>query len=156
MVDPLRYNWLTGASSVAAFDQGDVADEFRKPVAQSATMAELCHGNIDLLLDQTRITAACNSFHGVEGRFCRWLRHTADRAESDQFMLKQELLSEMLGVRRTSVTDVAHALQQRSHRLFAWESAASGSQRPATIVLRVLRAAQAEYFLKLLWRLAQI
>jgi CRP-like cAMP-binding protein len=89
------------------------ADDFRKLVTKSAGMAALCLRNADLLLDQTRITAACNSFHGVEERFCRWLLHTADRAESDQFVLTQKLISEMLGVRRTSVTDVANRLQQR-------------------------------------------
>jgi CRP-like cAMP-binding protein len=89
------------------------ADDFRKLVLDSPTMAELCLRNADLLLDQTRITAACNSFHGVEERFCRWLLHTADRAESDHFVMKQEVLSEMMGVRRTSVTDVANRLQKQ-------------------------------------------
>jgi CRP-like cAMP-binding protein len=76
-------------------------------------ISELCLRNTDVLLDQTRITAACNSFHGVEERFCRWLLHTADRAESDHFVMKQEVLSEMMGVRRTSVTDVANRLQKQ-------------------------------------------
>lgn len=89
------------------------ASDFRTLVTGSTTLAELCFRNADVLLDQTRITAACNSFHDVEERFCRWLLHTADRAESDQFVLKQELLSEMLGVRRTSVTDVANRMQKR-------------------------------------------
>jgi CRP-like cAMP-binding protein len=89
------------------------ANDYQKLVANSTTITKLCLSNIDALLDQTRITAACNSFHGVEKRFCRWLLHTADRAESDQFVLKQELLSEMLGVRRTSVTEVANRLQKR-------------------------------------------
>jgi CRP-like cAMP-binding protein len=87
------------------------AEDFRDVVASSNAMAELCLKNTDLLLDQARITAACNSLHLVEERFCRWLLHTADRAESDQFALKQELLSEMLGVRRTTITDTAKALQ---------------------------------------------
>jgi CRP-like cAMP-binding protein len=89
------------------------ANAFRKLVTDSTALAELCHRNTDVLLDQARVTAACNSLHGVEERFCRWLLHTADRAESNEFVLKQELLSEMLGVRRTSVTDVANRLQRR-------------------------------------------
>jgi Crp-like helix-turn-helix domain len=89
------------------------ADQFRTLVAASTVISELCLRNTDVLLDQTRITAACNSFHDVEARFCRWLLHTADRAESNQFVLKQELLSEMLGVRRTYVTNVASGLQKR-------------------------------------------
>lgn len=89
------------------------AKDFRKVVADSTAMAELCFRNADVLLDQARITAACNSLHVVEERFCRWLLHTADRAESDHFVLKQELLSEMLGVRRTTITDVASTLQKQ-------------------------------------------
>lgn len=89
------------------------AEDFRKLVADSTTMAELCLRNADILLDQARITAACNSFHSVEERYCRWLLHTADRAESDHFALKQVLLSEMLGVRRTSITDAANRLQKQ-------------------------------------------
>jgi CRP-like cAMP-binding protein len=49
----------------------------------------------------------------VEERFCRWLLQSADRAASDTVTLTQELLAEMLGVRRTSVTDVARKMQDR-------------------------------------------
>jgi CRP-like cAMP-binding protein len=47
----------------------------------------------------------------VEARFCRWLLQSADRAGNDTVTLTQELLAEMLGVRRTSVTEVAGKLQ---------------------------------------------
>jgi CRP-like cAMP-binding protein len=89
------------------------ANDFRGLVADSSALAEMCLTNTDILLDQARITAACNSLHSVEERCCRWLLHTADRAESDHFVLKQALLSEMLGVRRTSITGVANGLQKR-------------------------------------------
>jgi len=64
-----------------------------------------------VLLDHARITAVCNALHHVEARFCRWLLQTRDRAESNTILLTQEFLSEMLGVRRTSVTDVASKMQ---------------------------------------------
>jgi CRP-like cAMP-binding protein len=89
------------------------AGDFRKLAAGSTAVAELCLRNADVLLDQARITAACNSLHAVEERFCRRLLHTADRAESDHFVLKQQLLSEMLGVRRTTITDVAKDLSRQ-------------------------------------------
>ncbi|WP_036050300.1 Crp/Fnr family transcriptional regulator [Bradyrhizobium sp. Tv2a-2] len=89
------------------------AKDFQEAVTGSTAIAELCLKNADILLDQARITAACNSFHLVEKRFCRWLLLTADRAESHHFVLKQELLSQMLGVRRTTITDVANSLQKR-------------------------------------------
>jgi hypothetical protein len=44
--------------------------------------------------------------------FCPWLLQSADRAESDTVQLTQEFLSEMLGMRRTSVTEVASHIQK--------------------------------------------
>jgi CRP-like cAMP-binding protein len=44
-------------------------------------------------------------------RFCRWLLQSADRAASDKVGLTQEFLAEMLGVRRTSVTEIASKIQ---------------------------------------------
>lgn len=85
----------------------------RKTVAASKPIADLCLRYNEVLLAQARITAACNALHQVEARFCRWLLQTRDRAEaeSDTIMLTQEFLSEMLGVRRTSVTEVAVKIQ---------------------------------------------
>jgi CRP-like cAMP-binding protein len=59
----------------------------------------------------TDVPGGCNALHVVEARFCRWLLETADRAESDTVALTQEFLAEMLGVRRTSVTEVASKIQ---------------------------------------------
>jgi CRP-like cAMP-binding protein len=64
-----------------------------------------------VLLSQARVTAACNALHSIEARFCRWLLQSADRAASDTVALTQEFLAEMLGVRRTSVTEVASKVQ---------------------------------------------
>jgi CRP-like cAMP-binding protein len=55
---------------------------------------------------------ACNAKHNAEARLCRWLMQTRDRIESDTLPVTQEFLSEMLGVRRTTVTLVARALQE--------------------------------------------
>ncbi len=60
---------------------------------------------------QARVTAACNALHSIEARFCRWLLQSADRAGSETVGLTQEFLAEMLGVRRTSVTEVASKVQ---------------------------------------------
>lgn len=84
---------------------------FRKAVAASEEIRNLAIRYNEVLLTQARITAACNAVHPVEARFCRWLLQSADRAGSDTVALTQELLAEMLGVRRTSVTEVAGKLQ---------------------------------------------
>jgi CRP-like cAMP-binding protein len=65
----------------------------------------------ELLLKQATVTAACNGLHHIEARFCRWILQTRDCAENDVIPLTQEFLSEMLGVRRTSVTEVACRMQ---------------------------------------------
>ena len=56
--------------------------------------------------------AVCNRVHRVVARCAHWLLQTQDRVGRADFPLTQELLSVMLGVRRTSVTDVARQLQQ--------------------------------------------
>jgi CRP-like cAMP-binding protein len=85
--------------------------QFRKAAAASEAIRDLCIHYNEVLLTQARITAACNALHPVEARFCRWLLQSADRAASDTVTLTQELLAEMLGVRRTSVTEVAGKMQ---------------------------------------------
>ena len=64
------------------------------------------------LLTQIAQSAACNRFHTVEKRLCRWLLISRDRIHSDNIYLTQEFLSHMLGVPRTSVTTVAGKLQR--------------------------------------------
>jgi DNA-binding FadR family transcriptional regulator len=66
-----------------------------------------------LFFNQVAQSAACNQRHNIEQRCCRWLLMTHDRVQSDQFLLTQEFLGMMLGVRRTSVTDVAGELRHR-------------------------------------------
>jgi CRP-like cAMP-binding protein len=85
--------------------------QLRKVAALSKPVADLCIQYNEALLTQARITAACNALHTVDARFCRWLLQTRDRAEGDTLKLTQEFLAEMLGVRRTSVTEVATKMQ---------------------------------------------
>src|ERR1700710_1290703 len=84
---------------------------FRKHVSQYASVQEMALKSNEVILAQTQITAACNALHNVEQRFCRWLLQTWDRSENDTITLTQEFLGEMLGVRRTSVTDIASKIQ---------------------------------------------
>jgi CRP-like cAMP-binding protein len=95
------------------------ASQFRKAVDSSDEVRDLCLGYNEVLLQQARVTAACNAVHPVEARFCRWLLQSADRAESDTVQLTQEFLAEMLGVRRTSVTEVASNIQKRGAITYA-------------------------------------
>ena len=87
------------------------ASHFRTVAAGSDAVRNLCIRYNEVLLSQARVTAACNALHSIEARFCRWLLQSADRAASDTVALTQEFLAEMLGVRRTSVTEVASKVQ---------------------------------------------
>jgi CRP-like cAMP-binding protein len=62
--------------------------------------------------NQVAQSAACAHLHRVEQRCCRWLLMTRDRMPSDDFLLTHEFLGMMLGVRRTTVTDVMGAFQK--------------------------------------------
>jgi CRP-like cAMP-binding protein len=86
---------------------------FRRSVASSQPIRDLCIRYNEVLLTQARITAACNALHPIDQRFCRWLLQSADRAAGDTITLTQELLADMLGVRRTSVTEVAGKIQDQ-------------------------------------------
>jgi CRP-like cAMP-binding protein len=63
------------------------------------------------LMSMIARAVACNALHSVQQRACRWLLTTHDRVDSDEFLLTQEFLGQMLGVTRASVNEVARELQ---------------------------------------------
>ncbi len=87
------------------------ASIMRRHGETSKALQLICMRYNETLLAQARITAACNALHMIEARFCRWLLQTSVITESATIYLTQEFLSEMLGVRRTSVTEVAKKIQ---------------------------------------------
>jgi CRP-like cAMP-binding protein len=66
------------------------------------------------LLTQVSQSAACNRFHMVDARLARWLLVSGDRLGSDEFLLTQDFISNMLGVRREGVSKAAGALQKNA------------------------------------------
>jgi len=64
------------------------------------------------LLTQMAQTAACNRHHTVEQQLCRWLLLTLDRLPSNELTMTQELIANMLGVRREGITEAAGKLQR--------------------------------------------
>ena len=64
------------------------------------------------LLTQMAQTAVCNRHHRVEQQLCRWLLLSLDRLSSNQLTMTQELIANMLGVRREGVTEAAGKLQK--------------------------------------------
>ena len=63
------------------------------------------------LLTQMAQTAVCNRHHSVDQQLCRWLLLSLDRLPSNELTMTQELIANMLGVRREGVTEAAGKLQ---------------------------------------------
>ena len=64
------------------------------------------------LFTQVAQTAACNRHHSIDQQLCRWLLLSLDRLHSKKLVMTQELIANMLGVRREGVTEAAGKLQK--------------------------------------------
>lgn len=71
------------------------------------------------VIRQVSQSAACNRFHTLEERLCRWLLVSRDRARTDTFSLTQEFISQMIGAPRSRVTIVAGNLQKEGLILYS-------------------------------------
>jgi len=85
---------------------------FIKELARSASMRIVMLRYAHAFFNQVAQSAACNHFHSLHQRCCRWMLMTHDRMQADEFLLTQEFLAMMLGVQRTGVTAAAGALQR--------------------------------------------
>jgi CRP-like cAMP-binding protein len=85
---------------------------FKKAYDASDELRLLVNGYQASVHFQAQQTAACQALHQVEPRMCRWLLQAQDATGGDTLTLTQELLSHMLGVRRTSVSGSANKLQE--------------------------------------------
>lgn len=83
---------------------------FRKLTASHPAILKACVKYNETLLIQARTIAACNTYHTVQQRFCRWLLFTSDRVAPNEMKFTQEAVAELLGARRSSVSDVASKL----------------------------------------------
>ncbi len=91
-----------------AMDARLFRDELARNPALNLIMLRYAHA----FFNQVAQSAACAHLHRVEQRCCRWLLMTRDRMPSGDFLLTHEFLGMMLGVRRTTVTDVMGSLQK--------------------------------------------
>jgi CRP-like cAMP-binding protein len=67
---------------------------------------------VQALITQMTQTAVCNRHHSVDQQLCRWLLMSLDRLSTNQLHMTQELIANMLGVRREGVTEAAGKLQR--------------------------------------------
>ena len=87
-------------------------NRFRRLANEFEPFRSLLIRHEQVLFAQSQQSAACNASHSVEARMCRWLLYMRDLAGSDDLMLTQEFLAQMLSVRRPSVSIVASPLQK--------------------------------------------
>jgi CRP-like cAMP-binding protein len=88
------------------------ADRLRSVALERPNLREMILRYELFFLAQVQQTAACNAAHDVNARTCKWLLRM-QKLVGDELFLTQEFLAQMMGVRRTSVTEIAGELQRR-------------------------------------------
>ena len=88
--------------------KADIREEF----ARSGVVLQLLLRYTLALMTQMAQTAVCNRHHALDQQLCRWLLLSLDRLSSNELVMTQELIANMLGVRREGVTEAALKLQK--------------------------------------------
>jgi CRP-like cAMP-binding protein len=101
----------TAVVRVAGIASQISASRFHAACGQSSAIKHAVQTHTRALLMQFQHVAACNALHPVEARMARWLLHIHDRIDGNAIPLTQEALSQLLGVRRTTVTLVVRKLR---------------------------------------------
>ena len=112
VVQPLTSFAVRAITQVAGHALQMEASVFSEWVANSRPFQSLIDRYTQALFGQIAQAAACNQLHSSEERLSRWLLMSRDRVGSDQFMITQEFLAQMLGARRSTVSVSAGILQR--------------------------------------------
>jgi CRP-like cAMP-binding protein len=87
------------------------ASVLKKEFERGAALQHLLLRYTQALITQMTQTAVCNRHHSVDQQLCRWLLLSLDRLPGNRLVMTQELIANMLGVRREGVTEAAGKLQ---------------------------------------------
>ena len=99
---------VQSAGHAFRLDGQRLIDEFNR----HAELLQLMLRYTQSLITQMAQTAVCNRHHSVDQQLCRWLLLSLDRLDGNQLDMTQELIANMLGVRREGVTEAAGKLQK--------------------------------------------
>lgn len=88
------------------------ADVLQQEFKQAGPVLHLLLRYTQALITQMAQTAVCNRHHSLDQQLCRWLLLSLDRLQGDELVMTQELIANMLGVRREGVTEGALKLQR--------------------------------------------
>lgn len=91
------------------------AKEMKEEFTRGGRFHNLCLRYTQALITQISQTAVCNRLHSIDQQLCRWLLLSHDRLPSDRLIMTQELISNMLGVRREGITHAAKRLQKAGY-----------------------------------------
>ena len=85
---------------------------FQRAMQQLPSFRALMFAHVHAFLEQVLVSAACNGAHSVKQRLARWLLTMRDRHDENTLPITQDLLAEMLGVHRPTVTNAVRALHR--------------------------------------------
>jgi CRP-like cAMP-binding protein len=88
------------------------ASALKREFATGGQLHHLALRYTQALITQMAQTAVCNRHHSVDQQLCRWLLLSLDRMQNSDLLMTQELIANMLGVRREGVTEAAGKLQK--------------------------------------------
>lgn len=106
-----RQAFTTAVVQVAGLSSRIASPRFERIAAASEPLKTIIIRYNEILLAQVQQNVACNALHDAEQRLAKWLLQTHDRTDRRAFPYTQELLAEVLGVRRATVSDVLQSLR---------------------------------------------
>jgi CRP-like cAMP-binding protein len=85
---------------------------FMRAMKSMPSFRNLMYAYVQAFLEQVMVSVACNGAHGLKERLARWLLMMHDRSDEDALPITQDLLAEMLGVQRPTITNAARELER--------------------------------------------
>ncbi len=85
---------------------------FTRAMGSMPSFRGLMFAYVQAFLEQVLVSVACNGAHSLKQRLARWLLTMRDRSDDDTLQITQNLLAEMLGVQRPTITNAAQALER--------------------------------------------
>jgi CRP-like cAMP-binding protein len=84
---------------------------FKRAMDSTPHFASLMNAYVHAFLEQVMVSVACNGAHSLKQRLARWLLMMRDRGDGDTLQITQDLLAEMLGVQRPTITNASQELE---------------------------------------------
>ncbi len=85
---------------------------FTRAMGSMPSFRNLMYAYVYAFLEQVQVSVACNGAHSLKERLARWLLMMRDRSDEDALPITQDLLAEMLGVQRPTITNAARELER--------------------------------------------